>query len=65
LYCGINTFKKGYQPRINIVNNGKGDFFFTDFHFSQLLNEHEIFDVRQTEVHKAEPLVPETGAFEV
>jgi hypothetical protein len=34
-------------------------------HFSQLLNIHGVNDVRQTEVHTAEPLVPEPSAFEV
>ena len=33
--------------------------------FSQLLNVHGVNDVRQTEIHTAEPLVPEPGAFEV
>jgi len=46
----------------------------TDFHiilamrrnrFSQLLNVHGINDVRQTEIHRAEPLVPEPSASEV
>jgi hypothetical protein len=25
LYRGINEFKKGYQPRINIIKNGNGN----------------------------------------
>ena len=33
--------------------------------FSQLLNVHGVNDVRQTNVHVAEPLVPEPSAFEV
>jgi len=33
-------------------------------HFSQLLNVRGVNDVRQTEVHTAEPLVPEPSAFE-
>ena len=33
--------------------------------FSQLLNAHGVNDVRHTEIHTAEPLVPETSAFEV
>jgi hypothetical protein len=32
---------------------------------SQLLNVHEVNDVRQTEIHTAEPLVPEPSALEV
>jgi hypothetical protein len=34
-------------------------------YFSQLLNVHGTDDVRQAEVHTAEPLVPEPSAFEV
>jgi len=30
-------------------------------HFSQLLNVHEVHDVRQTEIHTAESLVPESS----
>jgi len=29
------------------------------------LNAHGVNDVRHTEIHTAEPLVPETSAFEV
>ena len=34
-------------------------------YFSQLLNVHGVHDVRQIETHTAEPLGPETRAFEV
>jgi len=34
-------------------------------HFSQLLDVHRVNDVRQIEIHAAEPLVPEPSAFEV
>jgi len=73
LYRGINDFKKGYQPRTNIVKDDKGDLV-ADFHsilarwgnyFSQILNVHGINDVMQTEIHTAEPLVPEPNASEV
>jgi len=33
--------------------------------FSQLLNVHGAKDVRQEEIHTAEPLEPEPSAFEV
>ena len=33
--------------------------------FSQLLRVHGVNDTRQTEIHIAEPLVPEPSAFEV
>ena len=73
MYRGINDFKKGYQPRTNILKDEKGDLV-ADSHsilarwrnlFSQLLNVHEFNDVRQTEIHTAEPLVPEPSAFEL
>ena len=34
-------------------------------HFSQLFIVHGVSDVRQTEIHTVEPLVPEPSAFEV
>ena len=34
-------------------------------HFSQLLNIHGVNDVRKTEIHTAELLVPGPSAFEV
>jgi hypothetical protein len=33
--------------------------------FSQLFNVHGISDVKQTEIHTAEPLVPKPSAFEL
>jgi hypothetical protein len=33
-------------------------------HFSNLFSVHEVSDVRQTEIHAEEPLVPEPVAFE-
>jgi len=33
-------------------------------YFSQLLNVHGVNDIRQTEIHTTESLVPETSAFE-
>jgi hypothetical protein len=73
LYRGINEFKKGYQPRTNMVKEENGDLL-ADFHnilnrwknyFCQLLNVHGVSNVRQTEIHTAEPLVPEPSSFEV
>jgi hypothetical protein len=64
--------KKGYQPRMNVVKDEKGDVV-TDFHcilarwrnhFCQLLRV--VNDVRQTEIQTGEPHVPnEPIAFEV
>jgi len=73
LYRGISDFKKGYQPRCNIVKDEKGDLV-ADSHgivarwrnyFSQLFNVHGVKDVGQAEIHTAEPLVPEPSASEV
>jgi len=73
LYRGINDVKKGYQPRTNIVKDEKDDLV-THSHsilarwrsyLSQLLNVYGFNDVRQTEIHTAEPLIPEPSAFEV
>jgi hypothetical protein len=66
LYRGINEFKRGYQPRNNLVKDENGNVL-ADSHnilnkwknyFSQLLNVHNISDVRQIAVHTDEPLVP-------
>ena len=73
MHSGISDFKKGYQPRTNIVNDEKGDLVIDSHsilarwknHFSQLLNEHGVKDVRQIEIHTAEPLVPEPSALEI
>jgi hypothetical protein len=42
----------------NILNRWKN-------YFSQLLNAHSVSDVRQMEIHTAEPLVPELSPFKV
>jgi len=69
---GISDFKEGYQPRTNIVKDEKGGLA-TDCnsilsrcsnHFSQLFKIHGVIDVRQTEIHTAEPLVPEPNTCE-
>ena len=72
LYRGINDFKKGYQPSTTMVRDEKGDLV-ADPHsimarwriyFSQLLNVHEVKDVRKAEIHTVEPLVLGPSAFE-
>jgi hypothetical protein len=72
LYRDINEFKKGYQPRTNLVMDKSGDLL-ADPHkrlnrwknyFCQLLNVHGAGGVWQTEMHTAEPFVPEPGASE-
>jgi len=59
--------------RVTIVKDEQGDLVADSHsilarwrnHFSQLLNIHGVKDVRQTELHTAEPLVSEPSAFEV
>ena len=34
-------------------------------YFAQLLNVHGVDDIKHTDVHTAEPLVPEPSAFDV
>jgi hypothetical protein len=72
LYRGINEFQRHYQPRSNLLKDQNGDLP-TDSHsimnrrksyFSQLLNVHNVSDVRQIEVHMAELLVPGLSLFE-
>jgi hypothetical protein len=57
-----NKFKKGCQPRNNLFKDENGDLL-ADYnnilkrgksYFSQLLNGHNISDVRQIEIHTAD-----------
>jgi hypothetical protein len=61
---------KGYQPRTNLLKNERGDLL-VDPHkilnrwknyLCQLLIIHGACGVRQTEMHTAEPFVPEPSA---
>jgi hypothetical protein len=73
LYRGINEFKKGYQPKINIIKDENGNLL-PDPHgvlnrwknfFNQVLNVYGIHDVRQMNIQTAEALVPEPSLVEV
>jgi hypothetical protein len=73
LYRGINEIKKGYHPIINIIKDENGNLIadpqnvlnrWKNF-FKQVLNVHGIYDVRQMDIHMAEPLVPEPSLVEV
>jgi hypothetical protein len=65
--------KKYYQPRSNKVKDENGVMLADsrsllkvwENYFGQLLNVHGINDVRQTEMHTAEPLVPQPSSFEI
>jgi hypothetical protein len=73
LYRGVNEFKKGYQPRINIIKDEDGNLLAHPKNvlnrckkfFNQLLNKHGVHDVRQMDIHTVEPLVPEPSLVEV
>jgi hypothetical protein len=61
LYRGINEFKRGYQLRNNLVKDKNADLLAGSRNilnkwkncFSQLLNVHNVSDVRQVEVHRS------------
>ena len=56
-----NYYSKGGERRFGC----KLPQYYDKNYFSQLLNVHGATDVRQEEIHTAEPLVPEPSAFEL
>ena len=72
MYRSISEFKRRYQSRTNVANDEKGNLVADSHiiltrwrkHFSRLLKINGVNDVRQTEIHTAEPLMPEPSAFE-
>jgi hypothetical protein len=73
LYRGINEFKEVYQLRINVTKDENGNLLadrqnvldrWKKF-FNQVLNIHGFHNVMQTDIHMAEPLVPEPSLVEV
>jgi hypothetical protein len=73
LYRSINEFKKGYQPRINIIKDENGNLVadpqsvlnrWKNF-FNQVLNTHGVHNVKQKDIQTAELLVPEPSLVEV
>jgi hypothetical protein len=72
-YRGINEFKKGYQPRINIIKDENGNLLadpqnvlnrWKNF-LNQVLNIHGVHSVRQNDKQMAEPLVSEPSFIEM
>jgi hypothetical protein len=59
IYTGINEFKKGYQPRNNLVKDENDHLLAYSYnilnglnnYISQLLNVLRVSDIRQREVH--------------
>jgi hypothetical protein len=72
LYRGINELKKGYQPRTNLVKDKRGNLHTYPHkilnrwknYFCQLMYVYGAGGVRQTEMHTAEPFVPEPSTSE-
>jgi hypothetical protein len=69
---GINEFKRGYQPRSNIMKHENGDLADSynilnrwKKYFSQLLKVQSVSGDRQIEIHTAKPLVTTPIPFEV
>jgi hypothetical protein len=73
LYRDVNEFKKGYKHRINIKKDESGNLLADRQSvlnrwknvFNQVLNVHGVHDVRQMDIHTAEPLVTEPSIVEV
>jgi hypothetical protein len=74
LYRGINEFKKGYKPSISIIKDENGNLLADPqnilnkwkIFFNQVLNVHGVHDVKQMDIHTAEPLVvPEPSLIQV
>lgn len=71
LYRGI--FKKGYQPRVNVVTDENGYLLADSYSicnrqknfFNQMLNVYRVCDITQIDTHTAEPLVPDPSLVEL
>jgi hypothetical protein len=71
----ISQFKKVHLPRTKIIWNEKDDLFTDSYSIlatwkknvslSSLIYVHGVSDVRQTEIHTAGPLLPESSTFKV
>jgi hypothetical protein len=64
-YRGMNDFKRGNQPSSNLVKDENGDLLADSSnivirrksYFCQLLNVHNVSDVRQIGIHTAKSLI--------
>jgi hypothetical protein len=73
LYKGINGFKKGYQPIINIIKDENGNLLAHPhsvlnrwkYFLNHVLNAHGVHEVRQMDIHMAETLMSESRLVEV
>jgi hypothetical protein len=73
LYRDVNEFKKGYNPRNDLVKDERGNLLADSHkilkrwkdHFCQLMNVHWAGGVRQSEMHTVEPSLPDPRASDV
>jgi hypothetical protein len=73
MYRSITEFKKGYQPITYLVKDERSDLLVDPQkiltrwknYFCELLNVQGPGGIRQTEIHTAEPFVPEPSAADV
>ena len=73
MYRSNNEFKKDCQPRTDLEQGKKGDLLAKSHrilnrwtnHCCQLMKLHGADDDTQIEIHKAEPLVPESRPSQV
>jgi hypothetical protein len=72
LYRDITEYKKGYQPRNNLVKYVTGDihagshsiFNNRKNYICQLLNVHDVNGIRQRKMHISDPLDLEASSLE-
>jgi hypothetical protein len=69
MYGGINEFRRGYQPKYNVVISNLPAYSHNILnrqknHFSQLLNPHGFSDARQIEIYTAQLFVPDPSSLE-
>jgi hypothetical protein len=73
LHRGKNGFKRGYQPRSNLVKDENGDMLADSYnilnrcwnYFLKSLNMHSVSYVRQIEIHTAETSISGPSRLEV
>jgi hypothetical protein len=64
MYRGITKFKKGYKPKTNLVKDPQKILTRWKNYFCQLLNVQGAGGIMQTEIHTAQPFVPDPSAAE-
>jgi len=73
LYKGVDSLRKGYQSRLEMIRNERGDLEadptkIVDMwksYFDKLLNVHKGEEAEEFEIRTAEPWIPEPSEIEV